>query len=558
MCPYDGLHWGWQTIVASFALAAVAVLFPHPSARADEGDILVYCPLAPLAPGELFEAEIVIDVGGRVLGSYTADLLYDPTKVVIRDVLGGSSDEFALAPSTNPASFASGSTPVAGLNLSSAVSPSGEVAVARVLLENMAGPGDAYNFIVSPTGVSDPGGSPIAAVTGACAVFVAAPSATPAPSPTPTPPPASVCVGDCDNDSNVTVDEIITGVAIALGIREVSTCLPFDGDGDGEVVVTEIVSAVNSSLVGCPVPSPTPTPTATRTPTATPSATATPTPPSNLPPVIPDPGLYRAYPGEAIAFVIGARDPEGGRLSYAATDLPPGASFDSATGILRWTPAADQAGPHYVPVTVTDDGAAPASAETLLRFQVDLATECVEPRCDAATGCSPAPLPLAQSCCTEGIEPDRIAFADAECPEGGVVFAGRNTESGIGRLENCDWVRVQNFAQTGAVVRLNFETRCLRPEAGIRVRVRLQAPSRVVVDDDLTLTFFSGDNGYLERVTVPFQVLGGGPFFDLEFVEAQLSVIASDPFGNSVRTDKRVRLTFDRLPDLVDPVSIAP
>lgn len=543
--------------LALLGCVLLATLLPG-SVAAAEGDSLVFCPFEPVAVGAVFEAEIVLDTGARVLGSYAGELSYDPGKVVIRDIRGGAAPEFALAPSTNPATFQSGTTPLLGLNLSSANSPSGEVSVARVVLENRAGPGDAYNFIFIPSGLTDPTGAPIEAASGACAIFVAAPTPVPTATPTPTPPAVLPCVGDCGGDGAVTVDEIITGVAIALGIREMAACPPFDGGGDGEVDVTEIVQAVNASLVGCPQPSPTPSPipTATGTPTAT--ATATATQSANRPPLLPPAGLYRAWPGEAIAYVVGGSDPDGGRLTYAATDLPAGASFDEEAGVLTWTPGEEQAGAHYIPVLVADDGTPPATTQTLLRFQVALPTTCDEATCDPATGCLFTPVALQQSCCTEGVEPARIAFAEAGCPQGGVAFAGRNVEMGIGRLENCDWVRVQNFAQTGAVVRLNFETRCLRPEAGIRVRVRLQAPSRVVIDDDLNLAFFAGENGYIERVTVPFNVLGGGPFFDLEFAEAQLTVILSDAFGNSLRTDKRVRLTFDRLPDLDDPVAPAP
>lgn len=84
------------------------------------------------------------------------------------------------------------------------------------------------------------------------------PTATPAP-PTPTATAtatptqsASACVGDCGGDGEVTVDELITGVNIALGVTAQSACPIFDANTDGETTIDEILQAVNSALNGCP------------------------------------------------------------------------------------------------------------------------------------------------------------------------------------------------------------------------------------------------------------------------------------------------------------------
>ncbi len=86
-----------------------------------------------------------------------------------------------------------------------------------------------------------------------------APPMTPSPSATRT---ASTCAGDCNADGSVTIDEIITMVAIALGGDEVSACGAADANRDGLVTVDEILLAVNDALNGCRPP-PTATPTAT-------------------------------------------------------------------------------------------------------------------------------------------------------------------------------------------------------------------------------------------------------------------------------------------------------
>jgi len=63
----------------------------------------------------------------------------------------------------------------------------------------------------------------------------------------------AACVGDCNGDGNVTVNELIIMVNIALGSASVSVCPAGDPNNDGQVTVNEIVAGVNNSLNGCPV-----------------------------------------------------------------------------------------------------------------------------------------------------------------------------------------------------------------------------------------------------------------------------------------------------------------
>lgn len=92
---------------------------------------------------------------------------------------------------------------------------------------------------------------------------------------------AAACPGDCGGDGEVTVDEVVLGVNLALGLGSLSECLAFDRDGSGAVTVDEIITAVNNALQGCSAATPAATPTAT--------ATATATPGSGSGPQLPDP-----------------------------------------------------------------------------------------------------------------------------------------------------------------------------------------------------------------------------------------------------------------------------
>src|SRR3990172_2298118 len=61
------------------------------------------------------------------------------------------------------------------------------------------------------------------------------------------------CIGDCNRSGSVTVDKILTTVNIALGMADVSQCIPGDSNCDSTISVDEILGAVNNALNGCPL-----------------------------------------------------------------------------------------------------------------------------------------------------------------------------------------------------------------------------------------------------------------------------------------------------------------
>ena len=78
------------------------------------------------------------------------------------------------------------------------------------------------------------------------------PNDPPHPTPTPTPTVTPIaCVGDCNTDGGVTVNEILRGIAITLGDESVTDCPSFDTDHDGRVTVAELIQGINAALDGC-------------------------------------------------------------------------------------------------------------------------------------------------------------------------------------------------------------------------------------------------------------------------------------------------------------------
>lgn len=65
--------------------------------------------------------------------------------------------------------------------------------------------------------------------------------------------PVQACVGNCNGDTQVSVDEILKMVDIALGNAAVTDCSAGDANVDDHVTVNEIVLAIDAALNGCPV-----------------------------------------------------------------------------------------------------------------------------------------------------------------------------------------------------------------------------------------------------------------------------------------------------------------
>jgi hypothetical protein len=72
-------------------------------------------------------------------------------------------------------------------------------------------------------------------------------------------PKAGVCTGDCDGDGQVTIDELMAGIVLALGgVGDAPCAAAFchadcgPGPGGGRVGVACLIAAVGRALDGCP------------------------------------------------------------------------------------------------------------------------------------------------------------------------------------------------------------------------------------------------------------------------------------------------------------------
>jgi transposase len=61
---------------------------------------------------------------------------------------------------------------------------------------------------------------------------------------------------------------------------------------------------------------------------------------SQRPPVLNPIGNKTVFVGQSLDFTVSASDPDGDAFNFSAVNLPPGATFDGATGQFHWQPAA--------------------------------------------------------------------------------------------------------------------------------------------------------------------------------------------------------------------------
>jgi hypothetical protein len=101
----------------------------------------------------------------------------------------------------------------------------------------------------SVTGSRPPDNTPSATATATASVTGSRPpDATPSATPNVTP---GACVGDCNGNGTILVNEIVFGVNIVLGAGDLRDCASLDTDGDGEVKINNLIEAVGNLLNGC-------------------------------------------------------------------------------------------------------------------------------------------------------------------------------------------------------------------------------------------------------------------------------------------------------------------
>lgn len=180
----------------------------------------------------------------------------------------------------------------------------------------------------------------------------------------------AACVGDCNGNGAVTIDELVTLVDVGLNGGGVERCAVGDLDGDGTITINELVAAVGNALQGCPAtptataeeatPSATATDTIAATATASPPATETATPiPASATPT------HTAPASPTATGTAAATEPES--TATATGSVPPTASptaSGSPTASATADPPTATASPTDVPPSATATAPPPTGSAT--------------------------------------------------------------------------------------------------------------------------------------------------------------------------------------------------
>ncbi len=105
----------------------------------------------------------------------------------------------------------------------------------------------------------------------------------------------------------------------------------------------------------------------------------------NAPPVLDPIGPRSVEEGRLLQFTVGGRDCDGDPLTFSASPLPTGATFDPATRTFAWRPDASQAGHYFVTFQIVDDDGAADSEEveiTVVERCADADADGVPDACD--------------------------------------------------------------------------------------------------------------------------------------------------------------------------------
>ena len=251
-------------------------------------------------PGVQVTFDAILNTAGATVGTAQNDITFDSLNAPIASDLHGEPDCFVNLALGKPPSFsflpnkctgtACNVVRAALLDFSLVINPIPDGSILYTCSVNIAAganPGE-YPLTISRVVLSDPNGTPVPNPAGADGKIIVVPPPTPTAtptvtasatptetptetgSPTPTatdtatstPTPSSTstptltptrlpCAGDCNADGMVSVDELVTLAAVALGDAPLATCERGDVDHNGKISVEEVVVAVNKLLHGC-------------------------------------------------------------------------------------------------------------------------------------------------------------------------------------------------------------------------------------------------------------------------------------------------------------------
>ena len=140
----------------------------------------------------------------------------------------------------------------------------------------------------------------------------------------------------------------------------------------------------------------------------------------NRPPVLNAIGAKSVSENQTLSFTISGSDPDGDAITFSATGLPTGASFDSGTRTFTWTPTFTQASTYNVSFTVSDGSLTASEVVTITVAHVNRAPVMTVPGPQTVV----AGQPLTFSVSATDPDGDPLTFGATGLPSGATFDTG--------------------------------------------------------------------------------------------------------------------------------------
>ena len=168
----------------------------------------------------------------------------------------------------------------------------------------------------------------------------------------------------------------------------------------------------------------------------------------NLPPVIESTAPRFGAVGTPYRYTLAAMDPENTSITYSLGRGPSGMTVDSATGVVRWIPAAGDEGKVVVTLIATDEGGASA----IESFELDVLAQNTRPVIDSVAPIeSTAGALFMYDVLASDVDLDALTFELTEAPSGAEIDA-------FGRIR---WV-----TELGMIGDFDFTVKVTDPRGG--------------------------------------------------------------------------------------------
>lgn len=228
----------------------------------------------------------------------------------------------------------------------------------------------------------------------------------------------------------------------------------------------------------------------------------------NAPPVLDPIGERTVNEGELLTVIVSAEDPDGDPLTYTASPLPFGSSFNALARTFSWVPAYHQAGAYSVTFTASDGALSDQETVVILTNNVPNVLANPDFELDEQNWSFPSRGAIDASVFRSGAKAARLVRA------GTIVSTPRVSIPSTRNYLIAAWIKTQNIASSSS-------------SGGVRIRVQWYTSSGSLISSPVVVSGLQGTRDwtrYTKALTAPSRA---------RKARLQLQVIGSSTTGTA-------------------------